>query len=266
VKRYLSEDISIEFMGLWDASCPRTHPHPCTNQIPGVKTVRHALALDGTTVPHFYEGHPETDVQEVWFAGNHIDICGGISKDAGLGTIALRWMIRQCFLSKSEIQFDTERLPQIHMDKTILWPTVLPYHLPESDRFEEFDSAWAKEQRACLKPMKQASPMKRNPTIMPFISFIRSRLRKPQEIPALKTGRLQVHYTVRMREEHLPEYEAILRFPGVAEIALTEGSVGVQWVYWDNDESDTHDDSLLEKKAGSLGLSRRSMATSGLVD
>jgi len=243
-KRSLSENITIEILGLWDASCPPAHPNPCTDKIPGVKTVRHALALDGSTPPHFYHGHPDTDVQEVWFAGNHADICRGTMRHTGLGTITLHWMIRQCFISETGIQFESERLSSVHMDKALLWPTVLPYNLPQNDRPEEVSAAWDKERTMCMKPMKPAPLMNRILALTRFIRLIRSRLRKPQEMPTLNNGRLQVHYTVRIREEHLPEYEAILRLPGVAALALTEGSVNVQWVYWDDNEHDTHDGSL----------------------
>lgn len=106
----------------------------------------------------------KTDVLEVWFAGCHtgeslpvltlvtrvltysIDVGGGSVVNAtrfSLARIPLRWMIRQCFLTQSGIQFCAGRLHEVGLDPRRLYPTVaerpppLPVatlHLPEPER------------------------------------------------------------------------------------------------------------------------------------
>ncbi|KAG7441014.1 uncharacterized protein BT62DRAFT_956306 [Guyanagaster necrorhizus] len=70
-----------------------------------------------------------TDVEEVWFAGCHCDVGGGSVKNStrySLSRISLRWMIRECFKVKTGIMFDSERLRQIGLDPTTLYPFVMP--------------------------------------------------------------------------------------------------------------------------------------------
>ncbi|KAH8110703.1 hypothetical protein DFH11DRAFT_1513988 [Phellopilus nigrolimitatus] len=71
-----------------------------------------------------------TDVLEVWFAGCHYlsDIGGGsVPNDTrhSLARITLRWMIRQCFLTNTGIQFEADKLRDIAgIDPASLWPVV----------------------------------------------------------------------------------------------------------------------------------------------
>lgn len=68
-----------------------------------------------------------TDAKEVWFAGAHGDVGGGSVKNdakASLARIPLRWMIRECFLSKTGIQFDAVKLEALGLDPSTLWPDV----------------------------------------------------------------------------------------------------------------------------------------------
>ncbi|KAF8687853.1 hypothetical protein AX14_003639 [Amanita brunnescens Koide BX004] len=122
--------------------------HPFTSVNYGVKCVRHALALDEHRAkfradmwcePALGRGHeldidlpiPErkeqeaisehweyeppgrdyADVKEVWFAGAHADV-GGDSKqhNMSLQLIPLRWMIKECLLAMTQIQFDVDYL------------------------------------------------------------------------------------------------------------------------------------------------------------
>ncbi|KAF9461946.1 hypothetical protein BDZ94DRAFT_1166859 [Collybia nuda] len=74
-------------------------------------------------------GEYTTDVEEVWFAGAHCDVGGGAVKNEvrhNLARIPLRWMIRQCFLTKTGILFYREMLPVFGMDPDSLWPVVKP--------------------------------------------------------------------------------------------------------------------------------------------
>ncbi|PPQ62874.1 hypothetical protein CVT24_006272 [Panaeolus cyanescens] len=70
-----------------------------------------------------------TDIEEVWFAGCHCDIGGGSVTNGVnpcLARIPLRWMIRECFKTKSGIQFHSDGLRAIGLDPATLYPTVLP--------------------------------------------------------------------------------------------------------------------------------------------
>lgn len=71
-----------------------------------------------------------TDVLEVFFAGAHCDVGGGsVANDTrhALANIPLRWMIRQCFLAQTGIQFDAAKLKAIaRIEPSCLWPEVKP--------------------------------------------------------------------------------------------------------------------------------------------
>jgi hypothetical protein len=49
-----------------------------------------------------------------------------------LARITLRWMVRECFKTNSGIMFNAERLREIGLDPTTLWPEVLERHVPLS--------------------------------------------------------------------------------------------------------------------------------------
>ncbi|PBK59689.1 hypothetical protein ARMSODRAFT_1071279 [Armillaria solidipes] len=70
-----------------------------------------------------------TDIEEVWFAGCHCDVGGGSVKNStrySLARISLRWMIRECFKTKTGIMFDSQRLRLLGLDPTTLHPFVTP--------------------------------------------------------------------------------------------------------------------------------------------
>ncbi|KAL0575406.1 hypothetical protein V5O48_006577 [Marasmius crinis-equi] len=70
-----------------------------------------------------------TDVEEVWFAGCHSDVGGGSvvnSTRHSLARIPLRWMIRECFKAGTGIMFDSQRLRDVGLDPTTLYPFVTP--------------------------------------------------------------------------------------------------------------------------------------------
>lgn len=83
----------------------------------------------------------KTDVLEVWFAGCHCDVGGGsVPNDdtRNLARIPLRWMIRQCFLTKTGIRFHADGLRSVGLDPEALFPVVKPrpaalYSLPSAD-------------------------------------------------------------------------------------------------------------------------------------
>ncbi|KAF8330655.1 hypothetical protein F5887DRAFT_1178523 [Amanita rubescens] len=70
-----------------------------------------------------------TNVDEVWFAGCHGDVGGGYVPNGTryyLARIPLRWMVRECFKTKSGIIFKTETLREIGIDPNRLHPNILP--------------------------------------------------------------------------------------------------------------------------------------------
>ncbi|KAF8727627.1 hypothetical protein AX14_003737 [Amanita brunnescens Koide BX004] len=74
-----------------------------------------------------YDG--QTNVDEVWFSGCHGDIGGGCVRNGtrnSLARIPIRWMVRECFKTKSGIIFRTESLREIGIDPDTIYPVVLP--------------------------------------------------------------------------------------------------------------------------------------------
>ncbi|KAJ2924608.1 hypothetical protein H1R20_g12474, partial [Candolleomyces eurysporus] len=70
-----------------------------------------------------------TDIEEVWFAGCHCDVGGGSVSNKtrhSLARIPLRWMVREIFKAQTGILFITERLTEIGMDPSTLYPFVVP--------------------------------------------------------------------------------------------------------------------------------------------
>ncbi|EJD05526.1 uncharacterized protein FOMMEDRAFT_103603 [Fomitiporia mediterranea MF3/22] len=76
-----------------------------------------------------------TDVLEVWFAGCHCDVGGGSVPNTtpnNLARIPLRWMIRECFLARTGIQFEADRLRDLGLDPVTLYPRVSQPTHPDS--------------------------------------------------------------------------------------------------------------------------------------
>jgi len=70
-----------------------------------------------------------TDIEEVWFAGCHCDVGGGSVANGtphSLARIPLRWMIRECFKTKTGILFTADGLCGIGLDPASLYPVVQP--------------------------------------------------------------------------------------------------------------------------------------------
>ncbi|KAJ6526277.1 hypothetical protein DFH09DRAFT_995913 [Mycena vulgaris] len=107
-KRTFSRDVKVHFVGVWDTVSSvgvfRGKPLPLASSARHICTFRHALALDECRVkflPEYVDGGSSstepsspTDVKEVWFAGTHSDIGGGIKKnlDLNLSSVPLLWM------------------------------------------------------------------------------------------------------------------------------------------------------------------------------
>jgi hypothetical protein len=108
--------------------------HPVSNSVDSVAAAKRKLTLN--TLETLYDDSNDsnvpvqpTDVEEVWFAGCHCDVGGGsVSNDTkpNLARIPLRWMIRECFKSKSGIMFHSELLKEVGLDPDALDPVVKP--------------------------------------------------------------------------------------------------------------------------------------------
>ncbi|KAJ7458060.1 hypothetical protein B0H11DRAFT_1873521 [Mycena galericulata] len=108
-KKTFSRDVRIHFVGVWDTVSSvgvfRGKPLPLTSSAQHICTFRHALALDERRVkflPEYVDGGSSTttstgtpiDVKEVWFAGTHSDIGGGVKPnlELNLSSVPLLWM------------------------------------------------------------------------------------------------------------------------------------------------------------------------------
>ena len=89
--------IPFSFLGLLD----RRDEFYDTKIGPNVHIARHAMAIDerrSDFEPTIWQQRPGADVSQVWFAGAHGNVGGGLSrqgKKGGLSDIALAWMIRE---------------------------------------------------------------------------------------------------------------------------------------------------------------------------
>lgn len=101
----------VDFLGLWDtvrAVGTLRGPlyWPYTSQLPHARTVRHALAIDEWRRPFHplmvkptdpdHLIHTEQRIEQVWFAGVHSDIGGGLAAGRDgtrLSRVALKWML-----------------------------------------------------------------------------------------------------------------------------------------------------------------------------
>jgi len=103
-KKTFSRPVAIHFLGLWDTVTsfgnvwsPIRWPNTTNN--PGVRSVRHAIALDERRA--FFrqnrwaqgDATPQQDVKERWFVGVHCDVGGGYCMaESALWTVTLEWM------------------------------------------------------------------------------------------------------------------------------------------------------------------------------
>ncbi|KAI0301178.1 hypothetical protein B0F90DRAFT_1817192 [Multifurca ochricompacta] len=121
---------------------PNTHHRPIIPQRlgprPSLKTIVRALTVfkirrtrdtpNAPLGPRVYTslGKHEVvkvDVKEVWFAGSHSDVGGGLAKDTeehALSNISLRWMIREIVKARCHIQFDEAVLEEWRVPTTTI--------------------------------------------------------------------------------------------------------------------------------------------------
>ncbi|MFJ5696412.1 DUF2235 domain-containing protein [Arthrobacter sp. NPDC093125] len=99
---FTDASVPVEFLGVWDTVKTAGNLRgelkwPYTRQIPNVRRVWHAVALDekrGAYREYLVQAKsPWPEVAEVWFAGVHSDIGGGFAEnDSDLAHIALKWI------------------------------------------------------------------------------------------------------------------------------------------------------------------------------
>lgn len=103
----------IHFIGVWDtvgalgvplsvlSFLNREHMFHDNKIGPNIVTARHALAIDERRddfQPTVWKQRPGVDIEQVWFAGCHSDIGGGLAPDADgtlLSDIPLKWIIEE---------------------------------------------------------------------------------------------------------------------------------------------------------------------------
>ncbi|KAJ2924928.1 hypothetical protein H1R20_g12181, partial [Candolleomyces eurysporus] len=149
-KRAFSIDVDVEFLGVWDTVAsigfkPEGLPFATSKKF--IRTYRHAVSLDERRAkfqPNLWNeptrdeanlglhedesGKPDTDTEEVWFAGCHCDVGGGSVNNRtrnSLARIPLRWMVREIFKAETGILFLTDRLYEIGLDPSTIYPVVL---------------------------------------------------------------------------------------------------------------------------------------------
>ncbi len=119
-KETYSRECRIHFLGLWD--CVKSFGWiynpiflPYTTNNESVDIVRHAISIDERRA--FFQpmlwGNPKSssqDIKQVWFAGVHGDVGGGIDEDeSGLAKIALEWMIEEALTCKHNLKINDDQ-------------------------------------------------------------------------------------------------------------------------------------------------------------
>ncbi|GAA5990080.1 hypothetical protein JCM10908_005813 [Rhodotorula pacifica] len=111
-KRCFSRDVEVHFVGVWDTVSsvgglfPRTLPFASGSSY--IHHFRHAIALDERRAYFPYQPWIPADgplpedhsIKQVWFAGAHSNVGGGLFRydcdvDPALSHITLRWMLRE---------------------------------------------------------------------------------------------------------------------------------------------------------------------------
>ncbi|KAJ3845560.1 hypothetical protein F5878DRAFT_668620 [Lentinula raphanica] len=161
-KKTFCRPVTIDFVGVWESMdsvglLPKRLSTPISNIT--VRTFRHTLSLDERRTkfrirhrefgPPLYSENPldisnstTTDAREVWFAVIHLHVGGGSVKDNighSLGRISLRWMIRECLKANMRIVFRPQRLKEVGLEPSTLYPVVTsrPQPLSGEDRVIE---------------------------------------------------------------------------------------------------------------------------------
>ncbi|KAH9977574.1 hypothetical protein BJV74DRAFT_149377 [Russula compacta] len=83
----------------------------------------------------------KTNVKEVWFAGSHSDVGGGLAKDTeeyALSNIPLRWMLREIVKAQCGVHFDETALELWHIPiTTIIEPVTVTREASDSTIYKD---------------------------------------------------------------------------------------------------------------------------------
>ncbi|KAF8182360.1 hypothetical protein BJ912DRAFT_928707, partial [Pholiota molesta] len=130
--------------------------------------------------------------------GCHCDVGGGSVSNKtrhSLARITLRWIVRECFKTKTGILFNSAALRDIGLDPCTLYPTVTPRPPPLSAA-----------SHAIRIPPARPIPIRPHAFLKKKSSLIRSsNMGQARFIPKQKSNGLKVHRSVKMRME--AEYE-----------------------------------------------------------
>ncbi len=110
IKKYFGRKVEIEFLGIWDTVSAfgviqKMRTLPYTRQLPNVKRVCHAVALDERRSAYRYQTlHDENpNHQQVFFPGFHSDVGGSTEADGiGVGAWDLEWVFAASGLAMVE--------------------------------------------------------------------------------------------------------------------------------------------------------------------
>ncbi len=124
------EPVPIALLGVWDTVSAygvisRFRTLPYTRANPSVATVRHAVSLDerrsAFRLNRFDHAVERQDLRQVWFAGYHSDVGGGIAPPENeLGRPSLGWMAREA--RAAGVLLDPARLDPADPDADALAP------------------------------------------------------------------------------------------------------------------------------------------------
>lgn len=129
----VARQVNIDFLGCWDSVGSLGIPDqvrflPIDDYINAkykfhdtklshiIKCARHALAIDerrkAFDVTHMeLPNDSETDLKEMWFAGDHSSIGGGSLEDRPLADVTLDWMMNECTNAGLGISLDRKLIP-----------------------------------------------------------------------------------------------------------------------------------------------------------
>jgi uncharacterized protein (DUF2235 family) len=109
-------DVSVAFLGTWDAVRTQGLPALLPDAHANVVTARHALAIDGGPLHRQIVPVPSGGVDAVWFRGGHCDIAGGPGACTPLTGIAVDWVLAGALSAGAGLRSDA------------LYATPLPGH------------------------------------------------------------------------------------------------------------------------------------------
>ncbi len=133
-KQTFSRECRPHFLGVWDTVSsvgwiydPLHLPYTAHN--PDVEVCRHAVSIDERRCQfrqNLWMPAPGQDSKQLWFAGTHCDIGGGLgSANSGLSDITLRWMLDEAvnagLLATHTLESAGDPCSPVHESLTGVW-------------------------------------------------------------------------------------------------------------------------------------------------